>query len=86
MLVLAFERRHTFIVGTSVTTGRPNTVVWAGIHHKSNVDGGTHNFGYPDPTYLNRVTLELADRGITALSADEVDKIVNNSVGQRVVC
>jgi hypothetical protein len=57
--------------------------VWSGIHHKTNPQGGT--FGYPDPTYLNRVTLELADRGVTLESDDEVDKIVNNSVGSRAV-
>lgn len=53
------------MVGTSVTTGRANTVVWNGIHHKTNTYGGTACFGYPDPTYFNRVKLELADKGIT---------------------
>ena len=35
MLILAFERKMTFIVGTSLTTGRSNTVCWSGIHHKT---------------------------------------------------
>jgi deltex-like protein len=83
LLVKAFERRLTFIVGTSVTTGRTNTVVWSGIHHKTSMHGGP--FGYPDDKYLNRVTLELADRGVTLESPDEVGKILNNSVGSRVV-
>jgi deltex-like protein len=81
LLVKAFERRFTFIVGTSVTTGKANTVVWAGIHHKTNTHGGTSHFGYPDPTYFNRVQLELADRGVTLDSDDEIAQIVNNSVG-----
>lgn len=40
MLVLAFQRRLIFTVGTSVTTGKKDTVVWNGIHHKTNVRGG----------------------------------------------
>ena len=83
MLIKAFERRFTFIVGTSVTTGETNTVVWSGIHHKTNMHGGA--FGYPDDKYLNRVTLELADRGVTLESPDEVSKTLNNSVGSRVI-
>lgn len=85
LLVKAFERRHTFIVGTSVTTGQTNVVVWAGIHHKTNTHGGSSHFGYPDPHYFNRVQLELADRGVTLESDDEVGQIINNSVGYRVV-
>ncbi len=83
LLIKAFERRHTFIVGTSVTTGQENTVVWSGIHHKTSVYGGP--FGFPDDTYLNRVTLELADRGVTLESPDEVEKVLKNSVGSRVI-
>ncbi len=64
LLVKAFERRHTFMVGTSVTTGATDTVVWSGIHHKTSTHGGSSSFGYPDESYLNRVTLELADRGV----------------------
>jgi hypothetical protein len=29
-------------------------------------------FGYPDDSYLNRVTLELADRGVTLDNPEEV--------------
>jgi len=64
LLVKAFERRHSFIVGTSVTTGATNCVVWSGIHHKTNTHGGATSFGYPDSTYFNRVKLEMADRGV----------------------
>lgn len=63
-LKIAFERRLTFIVGTSITSGRSNTVVWNGIHHKTNTTGGPPRYGYPDPTYLGRVTQELANVGI----------------------
>lgn len=59
MLAEAFRRRLTFKVGTSITTGAQNTVVWQGIHHKTSPNGGTSHFGYPDPTYFERVTSEL---------------------------
>src|SRR5688500_11883447 len=75
LLVKAFERRHTFTVGTSVTTGQQNCVVWNGIHHKTSLMGGPTYFGYPDPTYFNRVKLELADRGIFLESESEVTEI-----------
>jgi deltex-like protein len=73
LLVKAFGRRLSFIVGTSVTTGAINVVVWSGIHHKTNVAGGSSVYGYPDPTYFNRVKLELADRGVTIDSKKEVN-------------
>ena len=63
-LQVAFDRRLSFMIGTSVTTGTSNTVVWNGIHHKTNFNGGAAGFGYPDETYLNRVTQELACVGI----------------------
>ena len=62
---MAFQRKLTFLVGTSVTTGRKNTVVWSGIHHKTNTHGGVSHFGWPDETYFDRVKSELSDRGIT---------------------
>ena len=83
LLVKAFERRHTFIVGTSVTTGRSDTVVWSGIHHKTNTHGGSSNFGYPDDSYLNRVTLELADRGVALENAaEEIAKVTKGGNGK----
>lgn len=60
LLVEAFRRRLTFKVGTSITTGESNVVVWQGIHHKTNTHGGSSKFGYPDETYMNRVKAELA--------------------------
>ncbi len=40
LLVECFRRKLTFIVGTSVTTGQSNCVVWGGIHHKTSPSGG----------------------------------------------
>ena len=65
LLITSFERRLTFLVGTSITTGRSNCVVWSGVHHKTNTHGGTSSFGYPDHTYFDRLKAELKDRGVT---------------------
>jgi len=62
-LCTAFRRRLLFTVGESLTLGLSDCVVWAGIHHKTMVEGGLH--GYPDPGYLPRVLQELNERGIT---------------------
>ena len=64
LLITAFKRRLTFIVGTSLTTGKQNTVVWAGIHHKTSLSGGVSSFGWPDDTYFARVKGEMSDRGV----------------------
>eukprot|EP00899_Mesostigma_viride_P013172 jgi/Mesvir1/21856/Mv04236-RA.1 len=64
LLKLAFQRRLIFKVGTSVTTGMSNVVVWAGIHHKTSPAGGASWFGFPDDGYLDRVTEELRERGV----------------------
>ena len=65
LLAEAFRRKLTFKVGTSITTGQSNVVVWQGIHHKTSIYGGPTSFGYPDPTYFNRVMEELAARSLT---------------------
>jgi len=75
LLTKSFERKVTFTVGDSVTTGRSNVVVWNSIHHKTNTHGGTLTFGYPDPTYFNRVTLEIANKGLFLDEGDDVDNI-----------
>ena len=64
MMVEAFRRYLSFMVGTSITTGQQNTTVWSGIHHKTSMRGGP--FGYPDKTYFDRVTAELNVRGVDA--------------------
>ena len=40
LLKISFERRLTFTIGTSVTTGQSDVVIWNGIHHKTNTHGG----------------------------------------------
>jgi len=68
---IAFDRKLLFRIGTSITTGQENTVVWNGIHMKTNPSGGSANFGYPDDTYFDRVKQELKDFGITKECIDE---------------
>lgn len=75
LLIKCFKRRHTFAVGDSVTTGRKNVVVWNAVHHKTNITGGTSHFGWPDPTYFNRVKLELADKGVVMEEGDDPSTI-----------
>jgi len=50
-------------IGKSLTNNADNQVVWSGIHHKTSRHGG--QFGYPDATYLERVTDEFKGRDIT---------------------
>ena len=62
MLIEAFKRKLTFNIGTSLSTGEKNVIIWAGIHHKSTTKRGEH--GYPDPKYLDNLFQELKDRGV----------------------
>jgi hypothetical protein len=80
LLKIAFDRKLTFVVGTSVTTGQKNTVVWNGIHHKTSLYGGTQSYGYPDSTYFNRVREELAAKGVSAedFPPTQLEQITNN--------
>lgn len=48
LLQVAWERKLVFTVGTSVTTGHSDVVIWNGIHHKTDISGGPTNYGYPD--------------------------------------
>ncbi|XP_035662212.1 E3 ubiquitin-protein ligase DTX3L-like [Branchiostoma floridae] len=64
LLRRAFLDRIVFTIGTSVTTGKTDVVIWNDIHHKTSRQGGPSNHGYPDPGYLRRVTDELAAKGI----------------------
>ena len=70
LLKVSFDRKLTFTVGTSVTTGVKNTTIWNGIHHKTSLYGGPTYFGYPDPTYFNRVKEELAAKGVVKDNLD----------------
>ncbi|CAD8106121.1 unnamed protein product [Paramecium sonneborni] len=64
LLKKAFDQKLIFTIGTSLTTGQENCVVWNGIHHKTSLDGGPQRYGYPDPTYFDRVRDELKQKGI----------------------
>nr|XP_057944307.1 probable E3 ubiquitin-protein ligase DTX2 isoform X2 [Doryrhamphus excisus] len=65
LLKVAWMRRLIFTVGTSSTTGEPDTVVWNGIHHKTEMMSNLSGHGFPDPNYLDNVLSELASQGIT---------------------
>ncbi|XP_029924722.1 putative E3 ubiquitin-protein ligase DTX2 isoform X2 [Myripristis murdjan] len=65
LLKVAWMRRLIFTVGTSSTTGEPDTVVWNEIHHKTEMMSNLSGHGYPDPNYLDNVLSELASQGVT---------------------
>lgn len=71
-LINAWNQRFTFRIGDSVTTGHKNVVVWNGIHHKTSLHGGT--YGYPDKTYLSRVSGECDDIGVEKVEEKEKEK------------
>ena len=64
LLRVAWERRLTFTIGTSVTTGATNTIVWNEIHHKTESTSNHSGHGYPDENYLDNVLAELAAQGV----------------------
>ena len=66
LLIVAWERRLTFTIGVSATTGADNTVTWNEIHHKTEWGSNRTGHGYPDPNYLDNVLTELAIQGVTA--------------------
>ena len=41
LLRKAWDARVIFTVGTSVTTGMPDSAIWNGIHHKTSIHGGS---------------------------------------------
>ena len=60
---IAWRNNMTFTVGTSLTTRKQNVITWNDIHHKTSIAGGP--YGYPDPTYLERVTEDMKALGVT---------------------
>ncbi|XP_005416077.1 E3 ubiquitin-protein ligase DTX3L [Geospiza fortis] len=64
LLRRAFQQKLIFTVGQSRTTGARNVITWNDIHHKTAMEGGPTVFGYPDPSYLQRVRSELKAKGI----------------------
>ncbi|XP_042328661.1 E3 ubiquitin-protein ligase DTX4 isoform X2 [Sceloporus undulatus] len=74
LLLVAWDRRLIFAIGTSSTTGESDTVIWNEIHHKTEFGSNLTGHGYPDPNYLDNVLTELAAQGITEESvAQEKD-------------
>jgi len=63
LLQEAWKRRLTFTIGTSVTTGEQDTVVWNEIHHKTSMEN-ISGHGYPDQNYLDNVLEELKIHGV----------------------
>jgi len=82
--VIAWRRRLTFTVGTSVTTGEANTVVWNEIHHKTDINN-VHGHGYPDPNYLTNVIAELSSQGVVEDEEDEDDETETDGTGNATV-
>ncbi|XP_037998364.1 E3 ubiquitin-protein ligase DTX3L [Motacilla alba alba] len=64
LLERAFHQKLIFTVGQSHTTGEQNVITWNDIHHKTALEGGPTQFGYPDSSYLQRVRSELKAKGI----------------------
>ncbi|NWT92286.1 DTX3L ligase, partial [Urocynchramus pylzowi] len=64
LLKRAFSQKLIFTVGQSHTTGEQNVITWNDIHHKTAMEGGPTQFGYPDSSYLQRVRSELKAKGI----------------------
>ncbi len=67
-LKYAFSCGLTFTIGTSLTTGTPNSVTWSSIHHKTSLYPGVH--GYPDDAYFINANEEL-----DALHVPSVDNL-----------
>uniref|UniRef100_H2ZVB8 E3 ubiquitin-protein ligase n=1 Tax=Latimeria chalumnae TaxID=7897 RepID=H2ZVB8_LATCH len=64
LLIVAWDRRLIFTIGTSNTTGESDTVVWNEIHHKTEFGSNLSGHGYPDPNYLDNVLAELSAQGV----------------------
>eukprot|EP00536_Pseudo-nitzschia_multiseries_P007670 jgi/Psemu1/196116/e_gw1.182.29.1 len=60
----AFRRGLTFTVGTSFTNRKQNQIIWSSIPHKTQLNGGMSNYGFPDPTYIKRCNNELNFLGV----------------------
>uniref|UniRef100_A0A8D0GTV1 E3 ubiquitin-protein ligase n=1 Tax=Sphenodon punctatus TaxID=8508 RepID=A0A8D0GTV1_SPHPU len=64
LLIMAWDRRLIFTIGTSNTTGESDTVVWNEIHHKTEFGSNLTGHGYPDSNYLDNVLAELMAQGV----------------------
>uniref|UniRef100_A0A671UMW9 E3 ubiquitin-protein ligase n=1 Tax=Sparus aurata TaxID=8175 RepID=A0A671UMW9_SPAAU len=64
LLLVAWDRRLIFSVGTSSTTGESDTVIWNEVHHKTEFGSNLTGHGFPDPGHLDNVLEELRAQGI----------------------
>ncbi|KAH3786942.1 hypothetical protein DPMN_165060, partial [Dreissena polymorpha] len=74
MLKVAFQRKLIFTIGSSRTTGEEGVITWNDIHHKTDPRPQSQ-FGYPGPSYLERVTDELKTKGVTHADINLNDKL-----------
>ena len=79
LLRKAWDRKLTFTIGTSVTTGALNTIVWNEIHHKTESTSNFSGHGYPDPKYLDNVTAELAAQGVEDSDDEESNSAASDN-------
>ena len=63
-LKYAWKRGLTFTVGTSLTTGKANSITWSSIHHKTSPYGGVNYHGFPDAGYFINCNAELDSLGV----------------------
>lgn len=75
LLIVAWERRLIFTIGTSNTTGESDTVVWNEIHHKTEFGSNLTGHGYPDPNYLDNVLAELMSQGVSEANVKDWEDI-----------
>lgn len=64
LLHVAWDRRLLFRIGTNTKTGRKDQVIPNGFEFKVNREGGIQNYGFPDPSYMNRLKVDLKDVGV----------------------
>ena len=63
-LKYAWKRGLSFTVGTSLTTGKENSITWSSIHHKTSINGGAQRHGFPDDGYFLNCNSELDSLGV----------------------
>jgi deltex-like protein len=64
LLRTAFDRRLIFTIGKSTTTGRDNSLIWNGIHHKTEKEPNKGLHSFPDNKYFASVFAELKKMGV----------------------
>jgi len=74
-LKYAWKRGLSFTIGTSLTTGRTNSITWSSIHHKSRPSGGIQAHGFPDESYFLNCNKELDSLGVPP--ASDLDNVVS---------